>query len=324
MVKLGAPWNVDPVYGGPEYETLCAFGSNCGIDDLEAIIKADELCSRYGIDTISTGVSISFAMECFEEGILTRDDTDGLELTFGNAKAMLAMVEHIALRQGLGDILAEGTKRASERIGKGSEAFAMHVKGLEISMHEPRYKPGMGLHYSVHATGADHCTGIHDDRDGKNLTDWESIDVAESIPSTELSPRKARLLYQVGLWRQLYNYLGLCILVPWDYKQIEDITEGITGWPMSSWRLMKVAERGMTLARIFNLREGLSADDDKLPRRFATSPASGPLKDVAVDPEKLAQAQQVYYQMLGWNLSGIPTYGRLVELDIEWAADYLG
>jgi aldehyde:ferredoxin oxidoreductase len=194
----------------------------------------------------------------------------------------------------------------------------MHVKGLEIGMHEPRYKQGMGLHYSVHATGADHCSGIHDDQYIK-----KGVDDAESIPSTELSPRKARLVYQAGLWRQIYNYLGLCMLVPWDHKQMEDLTEGITGWPMDDGQLMKAVERGMTLARIFNLRQGLSADDDKLPRRFATSPATGPLKDVAVDPEKLAEAQQVYYQLLGWDLSGIPTHGRLAELDIEWAAEYL-
>ncbi len=318
MVKLGAPWNVDPVYGGPEYETLSALGANCGIDNLEAIIKADELCGRYGIDTISTGVSISFAMECFEEGILTRSDTDGLELTFGNAEAMLAMVERIALRQGLGDILAEGTKRAAERIGKGSDAYAMHVKGLEIPMHEPRYKQGMGLHYNIHATGADHCTGIHDER-----YSTKSTDDAESIPSTELSPRKARLLYQEGLWNQLLNSVELCMLTSWDHEQIRGLIEGITGWSLNNEQLMKVAERGMTLARIFNLREGFSAADDKLPCRFAASPPDGPLKDVTVDPEKLTQAQQVYYQMLGWDMSGVPTPGRLAELDIEWAADCL-
>ena len=322
-VKIDRPWKVDPVYGGPEYETLAALGSNCGVDDLEAIIKANELCNRHGIDTISTGVSISFAMECFERGIVTLGDTDGLELTFGNAQAMVEMVERIALRKGLGDLLAEGTKRASEKIGKGSAEFAMHVKGEEVPMHEPRYKQGMGLHYSVHATGADHCTGIHDNLVKANLMGWESIDVAESIPNTELSPRKARMLYHVGLWRQMANYLGLCIFVPWSYQQIRDAVESVTGWPMSYWRLMKAAERGITLARIFNIREGFSAEDDKLPHRFATSPSDGPLKDVTVDPDKLAEAQKLYYQMLGWDEQGTPTYARLVELDIEWAYEYL-
>ena len=149
VVKIDKPWKVEPIYGGPEYETLGALGSNCGVEQVEAIMKGNELCCRYGLDTISTGVAISFAMECFEKGVLTLKETDGLELTFGNAVAMVEMVERIALRQGLGDLLAEGTKRAAEAIGKGSSEWAMHVKGQEIPMHDPRYKQGMGLHYSA-------------------------------------------------------------------------------------------------------------------------------------------------------------------------------
>ena len=322
-VKVDQPWKVDPVYGGPEYETLGAFGSNCGVGQIEAIMKANELCCRYGLDTISTGVTISFAMECFEKGALTLKDTDGLELTFGNASAMVEMVERIALRKGLGDLLAEGTKRAAERIGKGSEEWAMHVKGEEVAMHDPRYKQGMGLHYSVHATGADHCSGIHDDLVNKKLSEWDRIGLAESVPVYEMSGRKARMLYQVGLWRHLPNYLGLCLFLPWSNEQVTAAVEAITGWPMSSWRLMKTAERGMTLARIFNLREGFSSRDDRLPKRFTSSPADSSLKGVGVDPEKLAAAQKIYYQMLGWDECGVPTYGRLVELNIEWAAPYL-
>ena len=322
-VKVDQPWKVDPVYGGPEYETLGAFGSNCGVGQIEAIMKANELCCRYGLDTISTGVTISFAMECFEKGALTLKDTDGLELTFGNASAMVEMVERIALRKGLGNLLAEGTMRAAERIGKGSEEWAMHVKGEEIAMHDPRYKQGMGLHYSVHATGADHCSGIHDDLVNKKLSEWDRIGLAESVPVYEMSGRKARMLYQVGLWRHLANYLGLCLFLPWSNEQVTAAVEAITGWPMSSWRLMKTAERGMTLARIFNLREGFSGRDDRLPKRFTSSPADSSLKGVGVDPEKLAAAQKIYYQMLGWDESGVPTYARLVELNIEWAAQYL-
>jgi len=322
-VSIDKPWTTDPMYGGPEYETLAALGSNCGIDDLEAIIKADELCGRYGIDTISAGVCISFAMECFEKGILTHEDTDGITLTFGNAEAMIEMVERIALRKGFGNILAEGTKWAAQKIGKGSDQFAMHVKGEEIPMHEPRYKQGLGLHYSVHATGPDHCTGVHDNLMKEIMMDWDIIDVAEPIPNTELSPRKARMVYQVGLWRHMSNTVGLCIFVPWSNSQVRDAMEAITGWPMSYWKLMKAVERGITLARIFNLREGFSAEDDRLPYRFATHPSEGPLKGITLDPAKLAEAQSIYYQMLGWDESGIPTYGRLVELDIEWAAKYL-
>ena len=322
-VRLDQPWKVDPVYGGPEYETLGAFGSCCGVVQVEAIMKANELCCRYGMDTISAGVTISFAMECFEKGVLTLKDTDGLELTFGNASAMVEMVERIALRKGLGNLLAEGTKRAAEVIGKGSAEWAMHVKGEEIPMHEPRYKQGMGLHYSVHATGADHCSGIHDDVVNKKLAEWDRIGLAESVPVYEMSGRKARMLYEVGLWRHLANSLGLCLFVPWSNEQVTQAVEAITGWPMSSWKLMKTAERSITLARVFNLREGFTRRDDTLPRRFASSPADSNLKGVGVDPEKLSSAQKAYYQMMGWDENGIPTHGRLVELNIEWAAQYL-
>jgi aldehyde:ferredoxin oxidoreductase len=322
-VKLDQPWKVDPIYGGPEYETLGAFGSNCGVGQVEAIMKANELCCRYGLDTISTGVTISFAMECFEKGVLTLKDTDGLELTFGNGPAMVEMVERIALRRGLGNLLAEGSKRAAEVIGKGSAEWAMQVKGEEIPMHEPRYKQGMGLHYSVHATGADHCTGIHDDLVNKKLAEWDRIGLAESVPVYEMSGRKARMLYQVGMGRHLANSIGLCLFVPWSDEQVTQALEAITGWPMSSYKLMKTVERGITLARIFNLREGFSRKDDTLPRRFASSPADSTLKGVGVDPEKLSAAQKLYYQMLGWDESGVPTYARLVELNIEWAAQYL-
>lgn len=322
-VRLNHPWMVDSVYGGPEYETLAALGSNCGIDQVEALIKANEICNRHGMDTISTGVAISFAMECFENNILTKEETDGLELEFGNAEAMLEMTEQIATRQGLGDLLAEGVKRASEKMGGGASRYAMHVKGCEIPMHEPRYKQGLALHYSVHGNGPDHCTGIHDDLVVNNLAPWDRIDVAEWMPSTEISPRKARMLYHTGLWRQVGNYLGLCLFVPWSQSQICEALEAVTGWPMSAWRLMKTLERGITLTRIFNLREGLSRSDDALPERFFAPTPEGPLKDSPIDAEAYAKAREAYYQMLGWNERGVPTYGRLVELGIEWAGQFL-
>jgi aldehyde:ferredoxin oxidoreductase len=181
----------------------------------------------------------------------------------------------------------------------------------------------MGLHFSVHVTGPDHCSGIHDDLISGDLSAWESIDFAESMPSTELSPRKARMVYHAGLWRQMGNYLGLCNFVPWTYQQITEATEHITGLPMSYWKLMKAVERGITLGRIFNLREGFSSREDQLPRRFSASPPEGPLKGIVIDPEKLREAQKAYYQMLGWDESGVPTHGRMVELSIEWASDHL-
>ncbi len=323
MVKMEKPWQIDTIYGGPEYETIGAFGSNCDVDDIAAVIKANELCNRYGMDTISAGVTVSFAMECFENGLLTLKDTEGLDLRFGNGAAMVELVDRIGLRKGLGDLLAEGVKIAAEKIGRGAEEFAMHVKGEEIPMHEPRLKQGMGLHYSVHITGADHTSGIHDTGLNKDSVDWNTIDITETVPPTEMSPRKARMLYQVGLWRHMINYLGICNIVPWKYKQIQEMTEYVIGVPMSYWKLMKAVERGITLARIFNVREGWTAKDDILPKRFSTSTPDGPLKGVVIDPEKLEGAKKIYYQMMGWDEDGVPTYARLVELKIEWAEKYL-
>ena len=322
-VRLEEPWQVDPIYGSPEYETLAAFGSNCGVDQVEALIKANEICNRNGIDTISTGASIAFAMECFENNLIGKEETGGLELKFGNAHAMLEMVEKIAARQGLGDILAEGVQRAAEKIGKDSRQYAMHVKGCEFPMHEPRSKHGMALHYSVHGNGPDHCTGIHDDLTLNKPAVWDRVDVAEPLTTTELSPNKARMLYQTGLWRQLVNYLGMCLMVPWSHNQLCNAVESVTGWPMSYWRLMKTVERGITLTRIFNLREGLGIQEDTLPKRFFTRPASGPLKDSPIDPVAHKKARGIYYQMLGWDKNGVPTYARLVELGIDWAEQYI-
>lgn len=323
-VRVETPWESDPMYGAPQYETLVALGCNCGVDNLEAIIKANEICNRYGIDTISTGVSISFAMELFENGILNTKDTEGLELTFGNDIAMLTLTEKIGKREGyLGNLLGEGVKIAAEEIGQGSAQYAMHVKGGEIGMHEPRYKQGLALHYSVHAAGPDHVSGIHDDKVNKSLASWDEIDVAEEISTFEMSPRKARMLYQVGLWRQVGNYLGMCAFIPYTKKQLVDLIENITGMKMSHWRLMKTVERGITLSRIFNLREGFTVDDDILPKRFHSTAVDGPLKDIHVDAKAHEDARSAYFQMLGWDENGIPTRGRLAELNILWAEKYL-
>ena len=141
-------YSVEPRFGGPEYETLASFGSLCLIDDIEAIAKANQMCNEYTLDTISTGMTIAFAMECFEANILTKEDTDGIELVFGNKEALLTTIEKIAKREGFGNVLAEGSKRASEIIGRESERFVLTVKGQELPMHDPRGKYSVGLAYA--------------------------------------------------------------------------------------------------------------------------------------------------------------------------------
>ena len=321
-VKVDNPWIVDPDYGGPEYETLAALGSNCGVSDIKAICKANELCQRYAIDTISTGVSISFAMECFEHGLLKLEETGGIDLSFGNAESMIKMVEMIGEKRGLGALLAEGTKRAAAHIGKGAEEFAVHVKGQEVPMHDPRLKRGEALGYAVSPTGADHVHNIHDTFLYPQLPKkYISLGVLEAVPVEDFGPKKVRLYKYVSEWRTLNNFLVMCLFTPWSVTQKVAIVRSITGWNTTAFELMKVVERGNTLARIFNLREGFTEKDDWLPPRFFKPKTSGGLSKTSVNPTDLQHAKLLYYDMMGWTEQGVPKHSKLEELDITWASN---
>ncbi|MFC1992330.1 aldehyde ferredoxin oxidoreductase family protein [Chloroflexota bacterium] len=323
VVKFDEPYPVDPDYGGPEYETLAALGSCCGIGDLKAIAKGHEVCGAYSLDTISVGCAISFAMECFENGILTTKDTDGIELRFGNADAMLRLIDLIARRQGIGDLLAEGVARAAKKIGKGSEAFAMEVKGLEAGMHEPRYKAGLGLGFAINPMGADHATNLHDDLFMAETGDLESMKpmgIFEPIPPQEISPRKVSLFRYFHQKRIIFDSLVMCLFFPYTYEQLAGILSAVTGWNTGPVELLKMAERTLNLARIFNLREGFTAADDRLPERFFQPKTDGALSSSAIDPEQFEWAKHHYYAQMGWDReTGIPTADTLGELDIDWA-----
>jgi aldehyde:ferredoxin oxidoreductase len=321
-VKVKEPWNVNPEYGGPEYETLAALGSNCGVSDLKAISKANELCQRYSIDTISTGVTISFAMECFEHNLLTKEDTDDMDLSFGNAESMVKMVKLIGEKRGLGALLAEGSKRAAEHIGNGAEEFAVHVKGQEVPMHDPRLKRGEALGYAVSPTGADHVHNIHDTFLYPQLPKrYNSLGILESVTIEDFGPKKVRLYKYVGEWRTLNNFLVMCLFPPWSVVKKVDIVRSVTGWNTTAFELMKVVERGNTLTRIFNNREGFTEKDDWLPPRFFQPKTSGALSKTSVNPQELQNAKLIYYDMMGWTEQGIPKQSTLEELDIGWAAD---
>ena len=325
IVEIGEPWNVDPIYGGPEYESIGAFGSNCGVDDIKAVCKANELCNKYSIDTISTGVSIGFAMECYENGILSNKDTNGIKLNFGNAEAMVKMVEMICKREGLGDILAEGVKRAAEEIKNGADKFAMHVKGQEIPMHEPRLKQGLGVGYTISPTGAEHMANLHDTSiaSERSIAVHSAIGILEPLELNDLGAKKVRALVYYSNWRNLFNALLICYFLPWDYIDIPEIVRAVTGWYSSTWELMKVGERITTMARVFNVREGLTKKDDWLPERFFQPHTSGALAETSIKPEELKNAITTYYKMMGWNDEGIPTKSKLEELELDWASQYL-
>jgi aldehyde:ferredoxin oxidoreductase len=324
IVQFKEPWVVDPEYGGPEYETLAAFGSNCGIYDLKAVCKANELCNKYSIDTISTGMSISFAMECFENNILNESDTGGIILKFGNSEAMIQMIEKIAKREGLGDVLAEGVKRAAEKIQSGAQEFAIHVKGQELPMHEPRLKQGLGLGYTISPTGAEHMHNLHDTviANEGSIANFNTFGILTPLRLDDLSAKKVRaLIYQMN-WGALGNALVMCYFVPWNSFEQTEIVRAVTGWNTSTFELMKVGERIMNMTRIFNLREGFTSDDDRLPDRFFQPHTSGALAETSIDLENFSEAKKIYYEMMGWDKNGVPSKIKLDELDISWANSY--
>jgi aldehyde:ferredoxin oxidoreductase len=326
VVKIDGRFKVDPKYGGPEYETEGALGSCCGVTDEEALCKGNELCGRYSLDTISAGVNIAFAMECYEQGLLTKEDTGGIDLRFGNGDAMVQMVQMIGDRKGLGDLLAEGCMRAAEKIGKGAVEYAVHVKGQELPMHEPRLKRGMAIGYSVSPTGADHVHSLHDTGtvSEAGIGGYKPFGVYQPVPLEEMGASKVRIQKYHTQWRTMMNSLVFCIFPPWKQEEIVQIVNAVTGWETTAFELMKTGQRILTMARVFNLREGFTVADDWLPPRMFQPQTSGPLSNTAVDKEGLKTARSLFYAMMGWDReTGVPTTDTLGELDISWVEQYL-
>ena len=285
---------------GPEYETLGMFGSNQLIDDLPTIIQANILCDKLGLDTISTGNVIGFIMECFERGLISSKETDGLEIRFGDGEASLAALEMIAYRKGFGDILAEGVKTVSEHIGKGSERFAMHVKGMEFPAYEPRGAFGSGLSYAVSPRGACHRRA------------WPpAIEILGNYPPYT-AEGKAELVK--GLYDEncILHSLLVCDMpakfIPLSREDYGKYFEAVTGQPISQEGLRLMADRIETLIRMFNVREGFSRKDDTLPYRTLHEPLpDGPAKGQFIGEENLNRMLNEYYDLRGWDRSGIPT-----------------
>ena len=319
--KTGAPYNIDPDYGGPEYETLGALGSNLAIDNLEAIVKGNELCNAGSVDTISAGGVIAFCMEAWERGLLTKDRTDGIEMTWGNADAMLQCVKKIIRREGFGNILAEGVNAVAKWVGKGSEEYAIQVKNLDPGMHEPRLMPSMGLGFMVNPHGADHCCNVHDTGFAfkPGMQRMNQFGFYDPIPAEDIGPRKVGVFLIEHSRQVLLDSLAMCHLssVAVDYPMMVNIMKAVAGWNTGPNDLLRIAERTMTVARLFNIREGLTDKDDRLPKRFFQPRTSGALSKHGLDPEKMEKAKRYYYNLMGWDAKGVPLPERVEELYIE-------
>lgn len=300
---------------GPEYETLGSFGSMLLNDDLESICHVNELCNAYGLDTISTGCTIAFAMEAYEKGVITKKDTDGVELKWGNVDAIIEMVHQMGQAKGLGAILGQGVKRAAEKLGKGTEKYAIHVKGLEVPMHDPRAFHSMAVNYATSPRGACHLHGaafIYDmgliapgfgvlykqgrfDKKGKGANTKAAQDQASIINSLVVCQF-------CGLALQPFHTVHLL--------------GAITGFVYQTKDIPLIAERITNLQRAFNVKCGVTAKDDVLPERLLTPVTEGGHAGKAADLEsQLAE----YYEVRGWNKDGIPTKAKLAELGLEFA-----
>jgi aldehyde:ferredoxin oxidoreductase len=320
-------------YGGPEYETIGAFGPNCGIGDLQVIAKANELCNAYMLDSISTGATISFAMECFEHGLIGVDDTDGIVLRFGNANAMLEMIERIARRKGFGDLLAEGSLRAAEKIGGDAKFFAMQVKGQELPMHEPRGKYNVGIGYAVSELGAEHLVIPHDpslaNPESFSFKSARPLGITIAQPARIFSDEKMKHFYILEKWTSLEKVIGYCFFGPAPRSFIlpEEVLTSInaaTGWNISLEEALLIGERATNMARVFNMLAGFSRKDDTLPERFFQGLENGPLEGESIARVEFERALTVLYGLKGWDAeTGQPTRARLEALSLGWAADLM-
>ena len=301
-----------------EYETAAAWGTMTLMDKFPALIKLNELCNRYGFDTIGAGCTAAFAVECYENGILTAADTGGLELRWGNDQALVALLEKMAAREGIGDILADGTRKAAARIGKGAGAYAMHVQGAEVPMHDPKFQPGLATTYKMDATPARHTQG-HEDMPPM-LAGWPAHDKYIYTGKGELHRKCAEMIHVV-------NAAGVCMFayLAYDWNFVPDFLSAVTGWAIDTDECSRIGERIADIRHAFNLREGLNPLRFEMPGRLLGAPpqTAGNVRNITVDID--TQVRE-YCAAMGWDpATAVPSKERLLALGLaEVARDLHG
>lgn len=305
---------------GPEYESANTLGAMCGVSDMNAITMANYLCNEYGMDTISAGATIAFALECYQKGILTEDQTGGLKLEFGKPELVVNLVEKIARREGIGDFLAEGSKVMSEKLGQGSERFAIHVKGLELPAYDPRAAKICGLGYVTANRGGDHITGYIE---GPTFVDMPFLLIDDSNIEDPFvaDPKESKVLVNLENALSVFDSIGACkfmgILLP--AEDYVDLINHATGWDMNVAEFRKSGERIYNLIRSFCVREGITRESDTLPKRLMEDPLpEGPAKGMVIDEDTLEMMKDAYYNFRGWDkVTGKPTREKLRDLGLE-------
>jgi aldehyde:ferredoxin oxidoreductase len=325
VVETEEPYKIEGQYGGPEFETLVTLGSNLGIGDLDTVAKASEICNKYGMDTISAGGVVALAMECAENGLIDGETTLGLgfALRFGDEEALLGLLEMIAQREGIGDVLAGGPQPAAAAFGNGCGQFAIHTKNQPFAAHMPQVKPSMALMYAVSPTGPDHMACEHDwiGTADNDLSRGLGITELTALESLDRAKVKATLLSQ--LFYSAMDTLTVCHFVwgpgaIYTYDELCQFVRHVTGWSVSFWELMRAGERRIDLMKAFNSREGLGVESDTLPERMF-EPLQGGARDGARVDDRFPEARREYYAAMGWDPeTGVPSDGKLMDLGLDW------
>ena len=317
--------DIEGHYGTPSMESIVDFGYTLELLDPSFIFQLHEYSRKYGFDTTSLGVTLGFLAECFEKGLISKEDTGGVEIKFGKKEGVLSLLEEIIKGKGWGEEVGKGVKYLSNLLGKDTLPFALEVKGKEIPLHEPRVKQMLGLGYAVSPSGPDTFVVEHDTDFDENapqlfLNNIQALGLLERLPSPSLEAKKVRMFYYLHQVFSFMDALGMCIFafapcrfLP--FSLISPLIQAITGWEVSLFRLMKIGETRVQLERLFNLREGIGKKEDWLPERLFEPIKSGPRRGSRINPQDLKEAIEFFYSLAGWDIDdGFPKMGKLEEL----------
>jgi len=323
-VKTEGPDGITDRLGGPEFETLGLLGSNLDITDPVAVARANELCNKHGIDTITMGGLAAYVFECMENGLITPDQMQGKQLGFGDVTGLLWLIEQVVTRQGVGDILAQGFNAAIEHFGAETAPYAIHVKNSGLAVHMAQVKPSQSLMYAACPIGPDHMSCEHDWLLASASEPCKALGIIGQGKADSTDLAKVRMTVYSQYFYSLLDTLCLCMFCwgpgnLYNYRDLEDLLRYTTGWDCSLWELMKVGQRRINMMRQLNAKRGFTREDDRLPERLTQPLPEGPAQGRHVDPEGFPRMLDGYYTLMGWDQkTGNPTEATLLELGLEW------
>lgn len=323
-VAAEEPYPLTDKLGGPEFETLGLLGSNLEITDAAAVARASQLCGEYGLDTITMGGIAAYVFECVERGLIPKDELELKNVGFGDVEGLFWLIEKVARREGIGQVLADGFIPAIQKYGHETARFAIHVKNQGLAVHMAQVKPSQALMYAVCPIGPDHQSSEHDWLMLSQGEDRKGLAILGEGTAASMDIDKVRMTIYSQYYYSLLDSLCLCMFC-WGpgnlfgYRDLEELLSCTTGWEATFWELMKAGERRVNLMRQINAQRGFTRAQDRLPMRLSEPLPDGPSQGRRVDPEAFARMRNLYYEMMGWDLeTGNPGRGKLAELGLEW------